>query len=41
MNDKNKSIVPRDIEDAVMKSITEVFQDDALKFFGINTKIVS
>ena len=31
----------RNIENAIMKSVMDVFRDDALKFFGVKAKIVS
>lgn len=31
----------KNVEDAIMKSIMDVFKEDALKFFGINSKIIT
>ncbi len=31
----------KNIEDAIMKSILDVFKEDALQFFGIKSKIIT
>ncbi|CAB1262556.1 hypothetical protein CLOSBL3_20487 [Clostridiaceae bacterium BL-3] len=31
----------KNIEDAVMKSVLDVFKEDALEFFGIKVKIIT